>query len=77
MAEVKLKERELWKVLEAGLFVLGYTNAESLPGKALTIHWEPLGLTIRHDLANIKPPDFTRPVAELVDGAYTSGQWRE
>lgn len=82
MAEVKLSEAEVWRVIEAGLYILGYTDTPELPPGAVTMKMdndrETNHITIKDkDHVVIQPVKYKEKTGKELISDYKQGQWKE
>lgn len=79
MANTVLGKEEIWKVIRAGLLVLGYTDNDDA---SLSTNWRirdggEMRLTIQFDNEEVPPKPYQEKKGlKLVEG-YQPGQWKE
>lgn len=82
MAEVKLSESEIWRVVEAGLYILGYTDTPQLPPGSLSMRMSgdkgTNRITIKDkDHVVIRPVKYKEKTGKELISDYKQGQWKE
>lgn len=83
MAEVKLSESEIWRVVEAGLYILGYTDTPELPPGALTMKMSSDNRGANHitikdkEHVVIQPVKYKEKTGKELISDYKQGQWKE